>query len=347
MVFTWINSRAGWHFVFTFSPFGTVRVRLCLRWTASKLSFWIILVFCDKLGRLYFWSFFKAIQYNSQVLHILTGTEDMTHGYWGYDSRVLHILMGTEDMTHRYWGYDSRVLHILTGTEDMTHGYWGYDSQVLHILTGTEDMTHGYWGYDSRVLRIWLTGTEDMTHGYCISSRVLRIWLTGTEDMTHGYWGYDSQVLHTLTGTEDMTHRYWWYDSRVMHILTGTAYPHGYCIPSRVLHTLTGTAYSLYRVTIEIFDKFSFSGILKVGSHDPILVQLSFQIFVYGEKCWRSDNPIFQSNYFVMYSRERRQFLFWEFRLISLQPGPAVVTILWKYFVESSVGKLKICGSLI
>ena len=28
-------------------------------------------------------------------------------------SRVLHILTGTEDMTHRYVGYDSRVLHIV------------------------------------------------------------------------------------------------------------------------------------------------------------------------------------------------------------------------------------------
>ena len=42
---------------------------------------------------------------------------------------------------------------------------------------------------------------------------------------------------------------------------------------------------------------------LKVGSHDPILVQLSFEIFfVYDEKCWRSHNPTFISNYFVMYS---------------------------------------------
>ena len=176
MVFTWINNRAGWHFVFTFSPFSTVRVRLCLRWTASKLSFWIILVFCDKLGRLYFWSLFKAIQYNSQVLHILTGTEDMTHGYWGYDSQVLDILTGTEDMTHRYC-ISSQVLRIcLTGTEDMTHWYWGYDSQVLHILTGTEDMTHGYC-IPSWVLHT-LMGTE-YPHGYCIPSRVLHT-LMGT-----------------------------------------------------------------------------------------------------------------------------------------------------------------------
>ena len=104
----------------------------------------------------------------SRVLRIwLTGTEDMTHGYWGYDSRVLRIwLTGTEDMTHGYWGYDSRVLHILTGTEDMTHGYWWYYSRVMHTLTGTEDMTHGYWWYDSRVMHI-LTGTA-YPHGYCI-----------------------------------------------------------------------------------------------------------------------------------------------------------------------------------
>ena len=88
----------------------------------------------------------------------------MTHGYcissrvWWYDSRVLHILTGTEDMTHGYWWYDSRVLHILTGTEDMTHGYWWYYSRVMHTLTGTEDMTHGYWWYDSPVMHI-LMGT--------------------------------------------------------------------------------------------------------------------------------------------------------------------------------------------
>ena len=156
MVFTWINNRAGWHFVFTFSPFSTVRVRLCLRWTASKLSFWTILVFCDKLGRLYFWSLFKAVQYNLQVLHILTGTEDMTHGYWGYDS----------------W-----VLHILTGTEDMANGYC-IPSWVLRIwLRGTEDMTHGYC-IPSRELMIWLTGNA-YPHGYCIPSRVLHIVYTG------------------------------------------------------------------------------------------------------------------------------------------------------------------------
>ena len=270
MVFTWINNTAGWHFVFTFSPFSIVRVRLCLRWTSSKLSFWIILVFCDKLGRFYFWSLFKAVQIthryciSSWVLRIwLMGTEDMTHRYWGYDSWVLHILTGTEDMTHRYcissrvlriwltgtedmthryWGYDSWVLHILTGTEDMTHGYCGYDSQVLHILMGTEDMTHGYWGYDhgycisSWILRIWLTGTA-YPHGYWgYDSQVLRIWLTGTA-YPHGYWRYDSQVLRIwLMGTA-YPHGYWGYDSQVLMIwLMSNAYPYGYCIPSWVLH---------------------------------------------------------------------------------------------------------------
>ena len=172
MVFTWINNRAGWYFVFTFSPFSTARVRLCLRWTASKLSFWIILVFCDKLGTLYFWSFSKLSNIthgyciSSRVLRIwLMGTA-YPHGYWGYDSRVLHILMGTEDMTHGYWGYDSQVLHILMGTEDMTHGYC-ISSQVLRIwLTGTA-YPHEYWGYDSWVLMIWLMGNA-YPHGYCI-----------------------------------------------------------------------------------------------------------------------------------------------------------------------------------
>ena len=40
-------------------------------------SFWY---FVTSLGH-YFWSLFKAVQYNSWVLHILTSTEDMTHGY--------------------------------------------------------------------------------------------------------------------------------------------------------------------------------------------------------------------------------------------------------------------------
>ena len=44
------------------------------------------------------------------------GTEDMTHGYWGYDSQVLQSLTGTEDMAHEYWWYDLRVMHILMGT---------------------------------------------------------------------------------------------------------------------------------------------------------------------------------------------------------------------------------------
>ena len=192
MVFTWINNRAGWYFVFNFSPFSTVRVRLCLRWTTSKLSFWIILVFCEKFGTFYFWSLFKAVQYDSWVLHILMGTEDMSHVYWRYHSWVLKIwlmgtaiLMGTEDMTNGYWGYDSQVLHILMGTEDMTQGYWGYDSLVLHIIMGTEDMTYGQW-----LLRIWLMGTAYL----------------------HGYWGYDSWVLRIwLMGTA-YPHRYWWYD---------------------------------------------------------------------------------------------------------------------------------------
>ena len=164
-VFTWINYRSDWYFVFTFSPSSTFR--LCLRWTASKLSFWVILVFCDKLGTL-FLKHVKAVQYDSRVLHILTGTEDITHRYC-ISSRVLRIWLMSTAYPPGYWGYDLQVLHILTGAEDMSHGYWGYNSWVLHILTctGTEDMTHRYWGYDSRVLMIWLTGNA-YPHGYCI-----------------------------------------------------------------------------------------------------------------------------------------------------------------------------------
>ena len=51
----------------------------------------------------------------------------------------------------------------------------------------------------------------------------------------------------------------------------------------------------------------------------PIIISI---FFVHDEKCWRSHNPIFPSNYFVMYSRETRQFLF------SPQLGPAVAAIL-------------------
>ena len=45
------------------------------------------------------------------------------HGYWGYDSQVMHILMGTRDMTHRYCKYESQVMLIIMGTEEMTQRY--------------------------------------------------------------------------------------------------------------------------------------------------------------------------------------------------------------------------------
>ena len=51
-------------------------------------------------------------------------------------------------------------------------------------------------------------------------------------------------------------------------------------------------------------------GFLKDGSHDPILVQLSFQIFLCMMKMLAFTQSNFPSNYFVMYSRETRQFLF-------------------------------------
>ena len=72
-----------------------------------------------------------------------------------------------------------------------------------------------------------------------------------------------------------------------------------------------------------------------------------FNFFVYDEKRWCSHHPIFPSNYFVMYSRETRQFLFWEFRPISLQLSPALAAIFWKYFAESSVGNKKLVALLI
>ena len=79
--------------------------------------------------------FINCMQYSwrcdSQVLRVwLTGTEEMSPGYWGSESRVLRIwLTGIEDMTHEYRDCDSRVLSVwLTGTENMIRGYWGYQS---------------------------------------------------------------------------------------------------------------------------------------------------------------------------------------------------------------------------
>ena len=45
------------------------------------------------------------------------------HGYWGYDSQVMHILMCTGDMTQIYCKYESRVMLIIMGTEEMTQRY--------------------------------------------------------------------------------------------------------------------------------------------------------------------------------------------------------------------------------
>ena len=112
-------------------------------------------------------------------------------------SRVLHIFTGAEDMTHGYWGYDSRVLMMwLTDTEDMTHGYWWCDSRILMIWLTGNAYPHGYWGYGSRALRIWLTGTDDMTHGFWISSRVLHIVYTGWNPSTGTYLDQQIRQFH-------------------------------------------------------------------------------------------------------------------------------------------------------
>ena len=42
-------------------------------------------------------------------MHTLTGTEDMTHGYWWYDSQVMHILTG-----NAYSLYRVNTFHYLT-----------------------------------------------------------------------------------------------------------------------------------------------------------------------------------------------------------------------------------------
>ena len=180
-----------WGYAVTLSHILSTREDMQYPWVISSVPVSHILSTRESMQ--YPWGYAVPMREVSFILHSYTGTEDMTHGYWGYDSWVLND-------PHGYWGYDSRVLMIwLKGTDDITHGYWGYDSRVLHILMGTDDMTHGYcissryWGYDSRVLHT----------------------LTGTEDMTHGYWWYDSRVMHILTGTAYSLHRvirFWYID---------------------------------------------------------------------------------------------------------------------------------------
>ena len=42
-------------------------------------------------------------------MHTLTGTEDMTHGYWWYDSQVMHILTGTAYSLYRVVYSDEQI----------------------------------------------------------------------------------------------------------------------------------------------------------------------------------------------------------------------------------------------
>ena len=109
-------------------------------------------------------------------------------------------------------------------------------------------------------------------------------------------------------------------------------------------------------ITLTVYSTGRYGKCFKNGEHQKLFQRSVHTIqfwsnyhfkffFVYDEKCWRSHNPVFPSYYFVMYSRETREFLFWECRPISPQLGPAVAAILWKKFAESSVGKLKIGGS--
>ena len=162
---------------------------------------------------------------------LLTGTEGMTHGYWGYNSRALRkCLMDIEDLSHRYCGYDSRVLRIwLTSTETMTHGYWGYDSRVLRIwFAGTEDISLGkpskdrQWFIKHIVLISDSSGSRRLSKfknviealfefGLRTSNDATILGFANTEFMSHGYWAYDSQVL-----------RIWLTDcisSRILHIV--------------------------------------------------------------------------------------------------------------------------------
>ena len=66
-----------------------------------------------------------------------------------------------------------------------------------------------------------------------------------------------------------------------------------------------------------------------------------FKFFVHDEKCWRSHNPIFPSNYFVMYSRETRQFLFWEFRAHFTAARSSKGGHFVKIFCRIKCGKIK------
>ena len=69
-----------------------------------------------------------------------------------------------------------------------------------------------------------------------------------------------------------------------------------------------GGLYRTYRVLRFMY---SYRGLYKgwftLSNFGLIIIS---SLSVYDEKCWHSYNPIFPSNYFVMYSRETRQFLF-------------------------------------
>ena len=66
---------------------------------------------------------------------------------------------------------------------------------------------------------------------------------------------------------------------------------------------------------------------VKVGSHDPILVLLSFKICVYDGKCKRSHDPIF-ATILLRTLKEHDNSCFENFIPASPQLGPAVTAIL-------------------
>ena len=76
-------------------------------------------------------------------LFIFTGNEDVPHREWEYDSPVLHIVTGNGDMPtgiahpQQEWRCVSPgIATWLTGNTDVTHREYGCDSPVMHTLRG-------------------------------------------------------------------------------------------------------------------------------------------------------------------------------------------------------------------
>ena len=78
--------------------------------------------------------------YAVPVSHIISTRESYLQYPWVISSVPVRIwLTGTDDMTHGYWWYDSRVMHILTGTAYSLYRvgscttFWQYDRYFLKV----------------------------------------------------------------------------------------------------------------------------------------------------------------------------------------------------------------------